>query len=189
MNHEWFISKISTRRPPCSPPCSGSPSSVCPSQGAPTAAPVLCRLKRSLLKFSISWSCFSSTSINLTEKFSAGARWWRRRWKYLRKILLWKIISRISKALTGVDIFAVSCISWAVHVWGWGEGCMMVTVSGERSCKSAELGLQQKTNSGFHKVKTLQRHKNDLVSQNCPCLSLRSRSREPFKYCFFRTKI
>ena len=47
---------------------------------------------------------------------------------------------------------------------------MMVTVSGERSCKSAELGLQQKTNSGFNKVKTLQRHKNDLVSQNGPCL-------------------
>ena len=124
------------------------------------------------------------TSVNLTEKFAAGAWWWRRRWKYLSTILLWKIISRISKALTGVDIFVVSCISWAVHVWGWGEGCMMVTVSGERSCKSAELGLQQKTNSGFHKVKTLQRHKNDLVSQNCPCLSLWSRSREPFKYCF-----
>ena len=69
---------------------------------------------------------------------------------------------------------------------------MMVTVSGERSCKSAELGLQQKTNSGFNKVKTLQRHKNDLVSQNGPCLSFWSRSREPFKYCFvdfFRTKI
>ena len=125
------------------------------------------------------------TSVNLTEKFAAGAWWWRRRWKYLRTILLWEIISRISKALTGVDIFVVSCISWAVHVWGWGECCMMVTVSGERSCKSAELGLQQKTNSGFHKVKTLQRYKNDLVSQNCPCLSLWSRSREPFKYCFF----
>ena len=61
---------------------------------------------------------------------------------------------------------------------------MMVTVSGERSCKSAELGLQQITNSGFNKVKTLQRHKNDLVSQNGPCLSFWSRSREPFKYCF-----
>ena len=119
--------------------------------------------------------------VNLTEKFAAGARWWRRRWKHLRTILLWKIISRISKALTGVDICVVSCISWAEHVWGWGECCMMVTVSGERSCKSAELGLQQKTNSGFNKVKTLQRHKNDLVSQNGPCLSFWSRSREPFK--------
>ena len=122
--------------------------------------------------------------VNLTEKFAAGARWWRRRWKHLRTILLWKIISRISKALTGVDICVVSCISWAVHVWGWGEYCMMVTVSGERSCKSAELGLQQITNSGFNKVKTLQRHKNDLVSQNGPCLSFWSRSREPFKYCY-----
>ena len=184
--------------PPCSPPCSGSPSSECPSQEAPTAAPVLCHLKRSLLTFEVliiviilKFKC--ETSVNLTEKFAAGARWWRRRWKNLRTILLWKIISRISKALTGVDICVVSCISWAVHVWGWGEGCMMVTVSGERSCKSAELGLQQKTNSGFNKVKTLQRHKNDLVSQNGPCLVfglglLRSLSNNVL-WIFFRTKI
>ena len=99
--------------PPCSPPCSGSPSSECPSQEAPTAAPVLCHLKRSLLTFEvliiviILWfKC--ETGVNLTEKFAAGARWWRRRWKHLRTILLWKIISRISKALTGVDI-CVSC--------------------------------------------------------------------------------